>query len=226
MPLYKLSPSQLTFSWDECPRCFYLKVVLGIDRPSMAFPKIFTRIDSLMKGLFAGKPTSVLSPDLPAGRVAMKGNWVLSAPIAFPDIAASCYIKGAFDSVLAFEDGSYAVIDFKTSSPSREHIGFYGRQLSAYAYALEHPSERGLRVAPITKLGLLYLDPVDIAHGDDHKRITYGGQVTWQELPKDEGKFLEFMRGVLTLLSLPEPPPAPETCGFCAYRAAAREHGL
>jgi hypothetical protein len=156
----------------------------------------------------------------------MQGNWVLSAHIAFPDIAASCYIKGAFDSVLAFEDGSYAVIDFKTSSPSREHIGFYGRQLSAYAYALEHPGERGLRVAPITKLGLLYLDPVDIAHGDDHKRITYGGQVTWQELPKDEGKFLEFVRGVLTLLSLPEPPPAPETCGFCAYRAAAREHGL
>jgi len=226
MPLYKLSPSQLTFSWDECPRCFYLKVVLGIDRPSMAFPKIFTRIDSLMKGLFAGKPTSALSPEIPAGRVAMQGNWVLSAPIAFPDISASCYIKGAFDSVLAFDDGSYAVIDFKTSSPSREHIGFYGRQLSAYAYALEHPGERGLHVAPITKLGLLYLDPVDIAHGEDHKRITYGGQVTWQELPKDEGKFLEFLRGVLTLLSLPEPPPEAEDCGFCAYRAAAREHGL
>jgi hypothetical protein len=226
MTLYKLSPSQLTFSWDECPRCFYLKAVLGIDRPSMAFPKIFTRIDSLMKRLFAGQPTSVLSPELPTGRVAMQGNWVLSAPIAFPDIAASCYIKGAFDSVLAFDDGSYAVIDFKTSSPSREHIGFYGRQLSAYAYALEHPGERGLHVAPITKLGLLYLDPVDIAHGEDHKRITYGGQVTWQELPKDEGKFLEFLRAVLTLLSLPEPPPAAETCGFCAYRDAARDHGL
>lgn len=192
----------------------------------MAFPKIFTRIDSLMKGLFSGKPTSVLSPELPAGRVAMQGNWVLSAPIVFPDIAASCYIKGAFDSVLAFDDGSYAVIDFKTSSPSREHIGFYGRQLSAYAYALEHPGERGLRVAPITKLGLLYLDPVDITHGEDHKRITYGGQVTWQGLPKDEEKFLEFIRGVLTLLSLPEPPPAADSCGFCAYRAAAREHGL
>ena len=45
-------------------------------------------------------------------------------------------------------------------------------------------------------------------------------------IAEDEGKFLEFMRGVLELLSLPEPPPAPETCGFCAYRAAAREHGL
>lgn len=226
MTPYKLSPSMLTFFWDECPRCFYLQVVRGISRPSMAFPKVFTRIDSLMKGLFAGQPTSVISPDLPPGRVAMQGKWVNSAPIGFPAVAASCYIKGAFDSVLAFEDGSYAVVDFKTSTPARQHIDFYGRQLSAYAYALEHPSEGGLHLAPITRLGLLYLDPVDIEHGADYKRIVYGGEVTWQELPKDEAKFLEFMRGVLTVLSLPGPPPANEACGFCAYREDARRHGL
>jgi CRISPR/Cas system-associated exonuclease Cas4 (RecB family) len=226
MTLYKLSPSQLTFAWDECPRCFYLKVVLGIDRPSQPFPKIFTRIDSLMKRLFDGQPTSALTPELPPGRVAMQGKWVNSAPIVFPDLIASCYIKGAFDSVLAFDDGTYAVIDFKTSSPSKEHIGFYGRQLSAYAYALEHPSEKGLHLSPISKLGLLYLDPIDINHGTDHHRITYDSEVTWQELPKDERKFLDFLHGVLTLLSLPEPPPAHPECGFCAYRTAAREHRL
>lgn len=30
----KLSPSDLTFLWDECPRCFYLKHILGIMRPA------------------------------------------------------------------------------------------------------------------------------------------------------------------------------------------------
>lgn len=226
MTLYKLSPSQLTFAWDECPRCFYLDVVLGIKRPSTAFPKIFSRIDSLMKQLFMDKPTSALSPDLPAGRVAMQGKWINSAPIHFKGIEASCYLKGAFDSVLAFDDGSYAVIDFKTSSPSPAHVAFYGRQLNAYAYALEHPSEKGLSINPISKLGLLYLDPVDIEHGEDHRRITYGGEVTWQEIPKDEDKFLDFIRQVLTLLSQPEPPAAAEGCGFCAYREEARRHGL
>ena len=43
----------------------------------------------------------------------MHGKWVNSAPIEFPGVEASCYIKGAFDSVLAFDDGSYAVIDLK-----------------------------------------------------------------------------------------------------------------
>jgi hypothetical protein len=226
MPLYKLSPSQLTFAWDECPRCFYLDVVLGIKRPSMALPKVFSRIDSLMKHLFADKPTSALSPDLPPGRVGAQGKWINSALISFDELEASCYLKGAFDSVLDFEDGTHAVIDFKTSSPSSAHVAFYGRQLSAYAYALEHPSEKGLRISPISKLGLLYLDPVNIAHGENHKRITYGGEVTWQEIPKDEAGFLAFLRGVLTLLSQPEPPSAPESCGFCAYRAESRQHGL
>ena len=216
----------LTFFWDECPRCFYLKVVRGIDRPAMAFPKVFSRIDSLMKGLFTGKPTCALSPALPSGRVAMQGKWVMSEPISFPGVSASGYIKGAFDSVLAFDDGSYAVVDFKTTTPARQHVGFYGRQLSAYAFALEHPGGNGLRLAPISRLGLLYFDPVDIEHGADHRRIVYGGEVTWQEIPKDEGKFLEFMRGVLEVLSLPEPPPAKEDCGFCAYRAEARRHGF
>ena len=226
MPLYKLSPSQLTFAWDECPRCFYLKVALGIDRPAMAFPKVFSRIDSLMKHLFAGKPTSALSPELPPGNVSLQGKWVNSAPIRFDGVEASCYIKGAFDSMLSFDNGTYAVIDFKTSVPSPAHVGFYGRQLSAYAYALEHPGAKALGLAPISMLGLLYLDPVDIAHGADHKRITYGGEVTWQEIPKNEAGFLVFMKEVLTLLSLREPPPAPETCGFCAYRDEARRHGL
>jgi hypothetical protein len=155
-----------------------------------------------------------------------QGGWVTSAPIEFPGLEASCYIKGAYDSLLAFDDGSYAVVDFKTSTPSRQHIAFYGRQLSAYAYALEHPASGGVRLSPISKLGLLYLDPVDIDHGGDHKRIVYGGEVTWQELPLDEKGFLSFLRGVLEVLSLPEPPPAHPECGFCAYRADARRHGM
>jgi CRISPR/Cas system-associated exonuclease Cas4 (RecB family) len=226
MPLYKLSPSQLTFAWDECPRCFYLKAVLGIERPSQPFPKIFTRIDALMKRLFEGQPTSTLSPELPAGRVALQGKWVTSAPISFPGLSASCYIKGAFDSVLAFDDGSYAVIDFKTSSPSPDHVGFYGRQLSAYAYALEHPGEKALHLSPVTRLGLFYLEPRDLRPGAGWQELVFENAAVWQELPKDEAQFLAFMRQVLELLSLPEPPPASPECGFCTYRQAAREHRL
>jgi len=226
MILYKLSPSMLTFFWDECPRCFYLQVVRGISRPSMAFPKVFTRIDNLMKQLYTDKPTSFISESLPAGRVSMQGKWVNSEPIRFEGISASCYLKGAFDSVLSFDDGSYAVIDFKTSQPNPAHIAFYGRQLHAYAYTLEHPSPGALRLSPITRLGLVYMDPVEIAYNAERGRIFYGGEVTWSEIPLNMGKFEDFLAGVLRVLDAPEPPAANPDCGFCAYRDEARRHGV
>lgn len=223
---YKLSPSMLTFFWDECPRCFYLQVVRGISRPSTVFPKVFGRIDSLMKQLYADKPTSFISAELPAGRVSLQGKWVSSEPIRFEGIGASCYLKGAFDSVLSFDDGSYAVIDFKTSQPSPAHIGFYGRQLHAYAYALQHPAPGALRLEPVTRLGLVYMDPVEIEYRPDFQRIFYGGEVTWSEIPLEMERFEEFLAGVLRVLAAPAPPEANPECGFCAYREEARAHGM
>lgn len=224
MTIFKLSPSELTFLWDECPRCFYLKTVLGIPRPPTAFPKIFSSIDLLMKKMFEGKRTEEVLPALPPGEVVFGGNWVESAPMRSSSGDTSCFIKGIFDSVIRFDDGTYAVIDFKTSQPSPHHVAFYGRQLSAYAYALEHPAPKKLALSPVTKLGLLCVEPIDIDR-DERGRIRYAGEVTWMEVPKDEAKFLGFIDEVMQVLSLPEPPPAAEKCGFCKYRADAREHG-
>lgn len=224
MTLFKLSPSELTFLWDECPRCFYLKVAMAIPRPPTAFPKIFSSIDLLMKRMFEGKRTEEVLPVLPPGKVVFGGNWVESTPIRVDGIDPACYISGKFDSVVQFDDGSYAVIDFKTSQPNPHHVAFYGRQLAAYAYALEHAAPNKLALAPVTRLGLLCVEPIDIDR-DEHGRIRYAGEVTWMEIPKDEGKFLDFIGQVMRVLSLPEPPPPGEKCGFCKYRADAREHG-
>jgi hypothetical protein len=221
---FKLSPSDLTFLWDECPRCFYLKVALGINRPPVPFPSIFGNIDLLMKKLFAEKTTAEILPHLPPGKVLLGGKWVESTPIRFADGSKSCFIRGIFDSVLQFDDGSYAVIDFKTSQPNPQHVEFYGRQLRAYAYALEHPAPGKLALAPISRLGLLCVEPIDIDR-DERGRIRYVGDVTWLEVPRDESGFLSFLNRVMQVLSLPEPPPPAEKCPFCKYRAEAREHG-
>ena len=113
---------------------------MGINRPPVPFPSIFGNIDLLMKKMFSGKRTEELLPDLPPGQVLFSGKWVESVPIQFSNQSNSYFIRGIFDSVLQFDDGSYAVIDFKTSQPNQKHIEFYGRQLRAYAYALQHPA--------------------------------------------------------------------------------------
>jgi hypothetical protein len=224
MPPIKLSPSDLTFLWDGCPRCFYLKVALGINRPPVPFPAIFGNIDLLMKRMFADKTTAEVLPALPPGKVILGGKWVESTPIRLQGSEISCFIRGIFDSVLQFDDGSYGVIDFKTSEPNPKHVEFYGRQLRAYAYALEHPAPGKLALSPVSKLGLLCVSPKDIDR-DVQGHIRYIGEVTWLEVPRDEAGFMAFLAQVMQVLVAPEPPPAAEKCPFCKYRDEARSHG-
>ncbi len=109
---YRLSPSDLTFSYSGCKRCFYLKVVQGISQPSIPLPSIFTKIAALLKDHYEGKRTEELHPALPPGTVKYGEKWVTSESIQLPGHRDTCFIKGRFDIVVEFDDNSYGVIDF------------------------------------------------------------------------------------------------------------------
>jgi hypothetical protein len=224
-PLFKLSPSDLTFLWDECPRCFYLKIARGFRRPSIPFPKIFTRIDLLMKDHYLDQSTRVIHADLPEGKVLTSGKWVESEIIHLEGHPAECYIKGIFDTVLQFNDGSYAVVDFKTTEINDAHIPFYSRQLQAYAYALEHAAPGKLALKPVSRLGLLCFEPRSM-NQDDEGHLQYSGKTTWQECPLNESAFLELLGQMMSILENPQPPEAGEKCEFCKYRDQARINHL
>ena len=175
---YKLSPSDLTFSYEGCKRCFYQKVVNGIAQPSIPLPSIFSKIASLLKNHYDGKHTSELHVALPPGTVSHGERYVRSQTIQLPNHDATCYISGRFDIVVSFDDGTYGVIDFKTSNPDTESFGLYIRQLHAYAYALEHPAPSKLTLSPVTKLGLLYFYPTSI-NQQSIERLAYEAKITW-----------------------------------------------
>ena len=213
---YKLSPSDLTFLYGGCKRCFYQKVVNGITQPSIPLPSIFSQIAALLKDHYDGKPNSELHADIPSGKVSLGEKYVRSDIIQLPNHSATCYINGRFDIVLSFNDGSYGVIDFKTSNPSSESSYLYSRQLHAYAYALEHPAPGKLSLSPVTKLGLLYFYP-DSVNQQSIERLAYEAEITWVEIQKDEQGFLKFIDGVLSVLELPEPPEHLASCQWCNY---------
>ena len=223
--LIKLSPSDLTFLWDECPRCFYLKYLHGITRPAAPFPSIFGAIDRLMKAQFAGHPATDLEASLPPGIVTVSEKWVESLPFSLPDHELSCFVRGKLDAMVVFDDGSFGVVDFKTSAPKKEQIPFYSRQLHAYVYALEHPAPNRLSCNPVSKLGL-YIETPHATLAATTSEISFDFRSTWLEIPLDRNGFIDFLDRVLTLLELPEPPPASEECTYCQYRHHARQHGM
>ena len=191
---WKLSPSDFAFLWEECHRCFYLKTVHKIRRPG-GMPGIFSKIDSMMKQFFADKTTGEIASELGPGAVAFGEKWVESDPISIPGRASSCTIRGKFDTVVKFEDGSYGVIDFKTSQARGRQHRLYARQLHSYAYALENPAPGKLNLAPVSRLGLLCVEPIEMLSLGDGS-YAYRTEPTWIECPRDDQEFFSLYLGL------------------------------
>ena len=224
MTIYNLSPSDLTFLWDGCKKCFYLKVKHNIVYRG-PFPGMFSKMGDLTSNYYLDKPSSMISPKLPAGSVKFREKWVKSVPINFPDTSSQCVIKGRFDAIMAFDDGSYGIIDFKTSDASEEKAAFYSRQLSAYAYALENPAPNALSISPITRLGLFIITP-DRFERLPNGELAFVTKTTWMNVPRDDATFLALLGEVVKLLDLTAPPDPAEGCGLCNYRKSYNEAGI
>lgn len=214
---YRLSPSDLTFLYDSCKHCFVLKVKNGIAQPSIPIPNIFSIIASLQKQYYSGKRTEEFCPSLPTGMVTYGEKWVRSKAIEFTESGSTCFINGRFDVVAELDDGSFAVLDFKTGSPSEEKVGMYARQLQAYAFALENPAPEALQLKPISKLALLYFTPDKCDQLAVSRQVLHG-ELQLVEVQRNDEAFLTFLQQVVTLLDGPLPPPQIEGCDWCAYR--------
>lgn len=213
---YRLSPSDLTFLYEGCKRCFYLKVVNNISQPSIPLPSIFSKIAGLLKSYYTGKDTRELHVALPPGTVNYGEKYVKSKNIRLSSHNATCFFSGRFDITISFEDGTYGIIDFKTGHPNDEYVPFYSRQLHAYAYALENAASGALTLSPITKIGLMYFYPSRI-NQNSIERLSYEAEINWIEIKKDYKSFLKFVEEVLGVLESPEPPEPSPTCKWCEY---------
>lgn len=216
MTLYKLSPSDLTFLWEGCKQCFYFKVKHNLVYQG-GFPSIFGKMANLTSEFYHKKPTYEIWPELPDGRIILKEKYVKSSPITVPGLEAQAYIRGRFDAVIAFDDGSYGIVDYKTSETKNEHASFYSRQLSAYAYALENPDENALHLAPVSRLGLLVVTP-ERFEKTNTMEVAFINRTTWVEVERDEEAFIGFIGEVLSVLESPSVPVPSASCALCDYR--------
>lgn len=219
----RLSPSDFSFLWEDCRRCFYLKVVRGLPPPKGPMPAMFTKIAGLQDRYFSGRRTEELMPALPPGTFRFGEQKVRSKDIVLEGRDTGCQIVGRFDTVVEFDDGSYGIVDFKTSETKAAHKSNYGRQLHAYAYALENPATGALSISPVSVLGLLCLDVVEFGQGLKRSDLFYlRCNPVWVPVPRDDGQFLQFIGDVLDVVSQSSPPPASPGCRVCQYSADER----
>ena len=219
--MLRLSPSDFAFLWEQCKRCFHLKVVHSVRQPSMPMAGIFRRIEGLQMDLYDGKRTEELIPELPPGTLRCGEKTVESEP------DGDCYVYGKTDSLIEFDDGSWGILDFKTTQVKPEKAVLYGRQLHAYAHAFENPAAKPqiLRgdapsLKPISRLGLLCFEPSELTLKDGRQH--YSGEAKWIEIPRDDAAFKSFVAETVKVLKGVMPAPTP-SCNWCEYARTMKE---
>ena len=207
--MYKLSPSDFAYLYEECKHCYYLKVKQGIQRPSMPMPGVFSALNTRIQGSLVGKNLKTLSESLPDCVVVNQEGFVESMVV--PD--TSCYIKGKYDLLCKNPDETYTLVDLKISQPDEDKIEKYRTQLTAYKFSMENPKAK--EPIKITRMGLLVFYPSTVAFENEIAKIDFPPK--WLEIPADEGTFLSFIKEIDNLLSEPMPEENPE-CKYCQYR--------
>ncbi len=215
---YKLTPSDLTFLYDGCKHCFVMKVKYGIAQPSIPIPGVFSVIASLQKDYYSGMRLEETCPGFPPGTITYGEKWVKSLPLKLPGCQSTCYLSGRFDIVAELDDGSCAILDFKTGSPNKDKSAMYARQLHCYAYALENPAPGALKLAPVSQLGLIYFSP-DRCEKLGTTRQRLEGKLECISITRNDREFFTFLAGVVTLLDGPLPQADAGKCDWCRYHA-------
>jgi hypothetical protein len=214
-----ISPSDLAFLYEESKWGFHTKYISGIKRPPLILPKIFNIIDSSIKNKFIGENLSRIDKNLPNAKlIDSNDKWVVSKSIVneeYPDICIK--IRGKIDAALEYEDGSHAVVDFKTSEIHANYLQKYKNQLFAYCYGISNPeNSKAFSLNNISKTGLLIFEPDDF-HIDYNGRAGIKGNFKWLEFELDLNYFENFIRKELVpLLAGPEPKPE-ENDNYWAY---------
>jgi len=163
MGTYKLSPSYIASLYPRCKRCFWVKVKaseLGFSPPpGPILPKVFNKMDSMQKAFAKGQDVEVFNIlGFTGGRVVELDFTVNSLPLKVRN--STFYISGMGDFLIKWNDGSYGVWDFKTTTPTEATVGYYRHQILAYAFALKHASSGYLKIENFGKSGILACEPL------------------------------------------------------------------
>lgn len=212
--LFKLSPSDFKYLWEDCKRCYYSKVVNGIELPSIGMPGIFGKMSGQVQIMAQKMGTKSLHPDLPDGIFEFKEGYLRSKPI--PPSNKS-FVSGRFDLLAKFSDGTHGLIDLKITDPKEENLYKFSNQLHAYKFALENAQEgdRIKRVPKVSQMGLLIISPESVEFKSTG--IVFNTTPVWIPIKEDMDLFYTFIEGILKVIT-GKIPEENESCKWCVYR--------
>lgn len=226
---FKLSRSKIDLFID-CPRCFYLDRKLGISKPSGPGFSLNSAVDALLKkefdihraknqahplmGKYGIEAIPLAHEEMENWRNNFRGIQYFHAP-------TNLLIFGAIDDIWQMKDGTLAIVDYKSTSTSKEITlddewkESYKRQMEIYQWLFE---KNGFKVSPTGYFvycnGLKDREAFDGKLEFDLSIIDYKGDNSWVE------KAIFDISKTLKSLVVPQPS---ETCEYCEYISKAKK---
>lgn len=212
-----ISPSDLTFKWNGCHRCLWLQYNHSIQAP-ITMPLVGD-LATMQENHFAGAHSSLLHPAIPEGKVLDRGGWVRSLPIDYNGNPSPYAIRGKYDLLMEFADGTYGVIDCKFQARDNDKSDFYSPQLEAYAFSLENPAKGEPK--KVSVLGLLVWAPQK-SLGNPNSGFSLSLSNSWYPIKRNPLGLQERLSDLIEMISGPT-PTRDSQCELCKFISERRE---
>ena len=216
-PRAAISPSHLTYAWGDCHRCLWLQYNHQVGIPAQ-MPLIGDLAD-MQEKYFIGAKTSDMHPDLPEGKVHSHGGWVASENIIVDGVDSGLYIRGKYDLLLEFADGTFGIVDCKLQKNDYDKSNFYAPQLEAYAFSLENPQKDQPKKISLTGL---YTWSLDRASGNLTTGFGYRVNCAWYPAERNPLALQERLSELIRMIR-GDCPPSKDSCATCGYATERRE---
>ena len=208
---------------DFCPRCFWIKLKAEKLPFQIPMPGIFSSIDSYVKNVvrkYYDKEKKLPGWFPNVGEIANIAEVPSYREYCFTEPQSGVTLRGTPDEVFQLKDGSFHIVDYKTSRFTATQSGLfpmYEVQLNAYAYI-------GNRTcfSPVSVLSLIYLepdtdftsDPDLLSRSEDSLMLGFTPKVRSVEIKADH--FIEGLLQQADQISEEETPPQHTgTCQDC-----------
>ena len=205
-----------------CPHCAWVRLHVK-KLPFQSFPGIFSTIDRynkiIVQNHFERENTlPVWLKDLgEVGSNIDPPHWSSFKAI---HEETGITVRGEADGIFKMRDGSYTIVDYKTSKYSPAQRGMYSNyevQLNAYAYIGER-----FGLSPVRQLALVFMEPLADAQTAqdprlvDHRGFSMGFEATIVDVPsRPEELIPPLLRRVRDVADMQQPPAGLPGCKDC-----------
>jgi hypothetical protein len=211
-----IAPSDLTFGFSTCKRCIWIKYWFSFELKK-DFPLVKS-LSTFQEEYFRRAPMPALDSSLPAGIVKQWGQWVKSKNIVINGVETPWKLRGIYDLLGHYDDGTVGIIDCKVSDSERDSGDFYAPQLEAYAYTLENPLSG--KAFQVQTMGLLIWKLAGVAQTRPNEFVSnemgFGVNQLYVPVERDPARLATLLEEFITVIDGDE-PAAGESCHACNY---------